>query len=271
MAELFRYYMQSENAHFKFARGKPAITGQEFHEYHEILLLLEGDVRLISKNIQYSLLPGSMVLIPKEQFHQFTVAQNDGYLRCIFGFYETPALRTLLQQVMTDVRIIPQPSEQALSIFKTLMKAVQQNLPPEEQVLLLQASIIQLLIDYKLSDYASINSCMTASELTQKTISYINAHIADTLSLQQIAQELNVSVSSVAHHFRKDLNISVYRYISEKRLSTVRQYTGQGYSLAFAASMSGFKDYSSFFRLYKKIYGQSPSGNDRSEKSAASQ
>ena len=256
---MFSHYLTAGGCHLKYARGKPAVTGQEFHSYDEIVLFLEGSAQLISKNIQLRLTPGSMILIPKEQFHQFVVSDSDSYTRCILGFGDVPQLQDLIRRTMTEVTVLPSPSDQSLSLFRTLMQAAQADLTQEEQQLLLHSALTQLLFCQQLSGGESIRKYLTVSPMTQDALDYIDSHLSEALRLESIAQALAVSVSSLSHRFRKDLSISVYRYISEKRLSAVRQYMARGLSLGAAAERSGFRDYSGFFRLYKSCYGENPS------------
>lgn len=256
---MFTHYITASGCHAKYAQGKPAVIGREFHSYDEIVLFLGGNAQLISKNIQLQLTPGSIILIPKEQFHQFVVTDSDSYTRCILGFEEIPQLEGLIRQTMTEVMVLPKPSVQMLSVFQTLMEAAQRELTAREQAVLLQSAAAQLLLSHKLSGGEPIRKYVTVSPLTRKALEYIDSNLSQQLRLETIAQALGISVSSLCHRFRKDLSISVYRYISEKRLSAVRQCVQQGITLAAAAERCGFQDYSGFFRLYKSCYGENPS------------
>lgn len=256
---MFAQYMIAGNCNLKYAQGPPAVSGREIHRYDEIVFFMEGNARLISRNIQLQLNPGSMILIPREQFHQFVVTDKERYTRCILGFGEIPQLQTLIQEVLTEVTVLPHPPESISSIFRTLISAAQKKLPKDEQILLLHSSLAHLLLGQKLFDSEVILRHVSISRLTQETLHYIDAHLAHDLQLNSIARALNVSVSTLSHQFRRDMNISVYRYISEKRLSAVRKYAEQGIPLGVAAMRSGFRDYSGFFRLYKSRYGESPS------------
>ncbi len=260
---MFEYYITAAGCHVKYAQGKPAVSGREFHSYDEIVLFLGGQAQLISKNIQLQLTPGSIILIPKEKFHQFVVTDSERYTRCILGFEASPSLKKLILQTMTEVMVLPNPSGSMLAVFHTLMQAAQRELPEEEQAILLQSAAAQLLLSQKLSDGEPIRKYITMSSLTRKALEYIDCNLSRPLRLDAIAHALGVSVSSLCHRFRKDLNISVYRYISEKRLSAVRQCVEQGIPLGIAAERCGFQDYSGFFRLYKNYYGQSPSAGKK--------
>lgn len=260
---MFEYYLTAGSCHLKYAQGKPAVTGREFHTYDEIVLFLAGNAMLISENIQLRLTPGSIVLIPKEQFHQFVVTESEKYVRCILGFEEIPQLQELIRQTMTEMTVFPNPSEQMLSVFQTLIQATREKLTPTEQTVLLQSSVAQLLLNKKLFGGDTIRKYVTVSPLTQKALRYIDCNLTEELRLDTVAQALGVSVSSLCHRFRKEMSISVYRYISEKRLSAVRQCVQQGMTLGVAAERCGFKDYSGFFRLYKSYYGENPSSTAR--------
>ena len=256
---LFEMYMYSDNSHFKYARGKPTLSGREFHEYDEILLFLGGNSQVISKSVQLTLTPGTVVLIPREHFHQFFVTDQNNYLRAIVGFSLKGEACELAREIMDDVRVIPSPTEHLISLFNSLMRASEQDLAAHEQKILLDSTVIQILFELKMSARDAIDKSISASEPTLRALEYIDEHYAEDIGLEGIARMLNVSASSLSHKFKRELNISVYRYITEKRLSEVRKLVEGGESLSRAAEACGFRDYSGFFRLYKKQYGICPS------------
>ena len=261
MSDLFEHYILTNKANFKYAQGKPSAVGREFHDYDEIVWFLEGKAQFVSKDMQRPLSPGMILFIPKEHFHQFQVTNPEFYRRCVLGFSTTPDLNELIRDVMRDVMIFEQPTETTAAVFHALMRASQTNLKLEESDLLLQSAVTQVLLQQKLNESYPIHSYSTASPVTRHALAYIDDHYADGLTLDRIAKELCVSVSSLSHNFRHDLGLSVYRYLSEKRLSVVRQLVQQDVSLTEAARSCGYKDYSGFFRLYKTRFGHAPSAS----------
>ncbi len=259
MSELFEYYIANEDFHFKYAKGKPAVEGREFHDYDEIVLFLDGCSQLISKNIQLVLPKESIILVPRESFHQFNVTNPNAYERCILGFKGISELNNIINQTLTDVTVISNPNVNILAIFNSLMRIAKSELSENEKLLFVKSTIANLLIELKLFKGNHIEQYISVSMQTQNALKYIDLHFGEELSLKSIADYLNISVSSLSHRFKSDLNISVYRYITEKRLSVTRQYVEKGKSLSEAAFLSGFKDYSSFFRFYKNHFGNPPS------------
>ena len=65
--------------------------------------------------------------------------------------------------------------------------------------------------------------------------------------------------ADMAKAFAKELGVSVHHYITDKRLLKAHLLLLSGASAGEACAASGFGEYSSFFRLYKKRYGKTPS------------
>ena len=254
MDKTFEYYTETLEFHFKYAKGEPSVKQQEFHDYHEFVLFEEGSSYLISKNIQQQLACGSIVIIPKQHFHQFCISEPLSYVRCILGFRETPETSELIHEVMNEVKIIDCPDEKLLYLFKQLKEIIKGSLAANEKSLFVKSALIQLLIYLKKYNAESINKSINISSVVQNAINYIDKNYKSPLSVEIIAQKLYVSPSTLSHKFSKELNIPIYRYITKKRLSEAHKRIENGEAYTDAASKSGFSDYSCFYRLYKKYY-----------------
>ncbi|MBQ4321685.1 MAG: helix-turn-helix domain-containing protein [Oscillospiraceae bacterium] len=258
MDRLFEHYIETSALHCKYARGEPAVKNQEFHDYHEFVLFLSGKAYFISKNIQQSLTPGSIVLIPREQFHEFIITSPEAYTRCILGFWETDELSSLIREVMRDTRVIFAPDDKIRGLFDDLTEAAQGSLSREEKALLAKSVLIRLLLCFKQYDAEEIRRNINISPTVQKAMDMIDSKFRLPLTVESIARELYVSPSTLAHRFSKELHISIYRYITKKRLLAVQQCISRGESAAAAAVSCGFRDYSCYYRLQKKYGREDP-------------
>lgn len=87
---------------------------------------------------------------------------------------------------------------------------------------------------------------------------YIEEHPEQDLSLDKLAEIFYVSKFHIAHLFKAQLGISIHQYITKKRLSLCRDALLANSKVADAFLPYGFKDYSNFYRAFKKEYGISP-------------
>lgn len=259
MDGLFEYYFEDGGIHLKYAKGEPAVKEQEFHDYHEFVFFISGRSYIISKNIQQELLPGSIVIIPREQYHQFVVSEPDEYVRCILGFREDGELRGLIGEVMDTVKIIEKPEERVLIAFGELIEAVKGDMEQKEKLLFLKATLVRILVYLRENTSSVISQSISLSPVVRQALGIIDKNYAEPISVENIAEQLYVCPSTLAHKFRNELNISVYQYITKKRLFEARYRIEKGEDASKAASACGFSDYSCFYRLYRKFYGKSPS------------
>ena len=254
MEKTFDYYIEADGFHFKYAKGEPTLKGQEFHDYNEFLFFMGGKSYLISKNIQQELTSGSIVVIPKEHFHQFVVTEQENYTRCVLGFRETSEIYNLVQEVMNTIKVISAPDEKIVNSFRDLTEIVKSRLSDAEKKLFICSSITQLLILLKFASCDAITQKQTLSPLVAQALDIIDENFAADLSVSSIAQTLHTSASTLAHKFSKELNIPIYRYISKKRLAEAHRRIENGETYTQASLNCGFSDYSCFYRLYKKYY-----------------
>lgn len=254
MEDLFEYYLETKNFHLKYAKGEPSAKDREIHHYHEFVLFLDGNSTLISKNIQQELTPGNLVLIPKEHLHQFCITAPAEYKRCIIGFCETPEISGLIRTVMTEVKVIYLPNQKITELFENLMETAKSRLADTEKHLLIQASLLQLLVYSKQFASEEISRTVNISPVTQQAIRYMDSNYSQKLSVQDMARHLYVSPSTLAHTFKKEMNISLYQYLSKRRISAVHKLIENGESYTEAVLKSGFSDYSCFYRIQKKYH-----------------
>lgn len=252
MDSTFSYELKTDSLYLKYAKGAPSVTNQEFHYHHEFVLFLDGSAYFVSKDIQQKLSENSLVVIPKEQFHQFRVSEPTQYTRCILGFPDNFEIEALIGEVMTQIKVISAPGAKILDIFGNLAQIAKSELTDDEKALFIKSSLVQLLIYLKYDNSQQIQQNINISPLVQQAIAYIDAHYSEKLTIESIAQQLYVSTSTLAHKFSKELGISIYRYISKKRLLEVHKLVEQGDSPTSAATKCGFGDYSCYYRIYKK-------------------
>ena len=255
MTEEFAKYVVTNEIRFKHAKGMRDIIGKELHVYHEIFLFLGGDAEFISELGSTKLSPYTTVVIPKSTFHNFVVHGSESdYCRCVLNFENVSGLDELISEKIK--RIFITQDETVASLFVKMRDIETMPLSDVEKSILLKGLFAQLLVYLKEPETPILKT--PVDPVTDKAILYINQNISENLTVEKIAKAQHISESFLAHVFKKDMHISIHKYILEKRIFLADKKIKSNIPATQAALECGFQDYSGFYKQYKKMFGVSP-------------
>lgn len=256
MYDEFSKFIITKEIKFKYAKGMRDIIGNEIHPYHEIFFYIGGDAKFISEAGTEKLLPFTTIVIPKETFHCFVVSGNEkDYCRCVFNFENVSEIDEIINKKMNGIFLTRDKNISAL--FMKLKQLTDTSFSKIEKDILLKSIFAQVLVYIKEQEHYSFESHI--HPITEKIIEYIEKNIDKPLHLKVLANEFYMSESHLAHILKKDLHISVHKYILEKRLVLANKKIKNSINPTQAALECGFRDYSGFYKQYKKMFGMSPS------------
>jgi len=254
----FAIRLHGDQILFRYARGIHELGEREIHTQHELFFLLEGETEFISEMGHKRLTPGTLVLVPKDTFHQFIVLGDESrYTRCVCKFGAIEDLNELICQKLQRVRFIH--NGEIPDLFAKLQNLCVSRKSQLETSVLLKAYLAQILVHVNDSSAEPVSCDLFLSPITEKAIQHVRDHIGECLPLESIANFLHVSTSHLSHQFKADMQISLHKYILNKRLILANQMILHSILPIQAAEECGFRDYSNFFVQYKKHFGYPPS------------
>ena len=88
---------------------------------------------------------------------------------------------------------------------------------------------------------------------------YINLHLEDELSLQQLAAHFNKNASSLSHSFTLEAGCSLTVYIQQTRIqAALKLFHTTDMSVSEVATAVGYQDFSYFSKVFSRHVGCSP-------------
>jgi len=119
------------------------------------------------------------------------------------------------------------------------------------------ARILTLFIR-AIKEDASAQAKAERPELLDKVMDYVERNLSEKITLEGTAKQFLVSSSTISQIFQKQMGVSFYRVVTQRRLIAAKNKINSGIPMEEVAEQVGFNDYSTFYRAFKHEYGISP-------------
>lgn len=268
-----RQYMLSKDFEiYYYSDNQLTNVSNHAHDYYEFYIFLEGYVTMYIDEVPHALQSGDILLIPPGIRHHAVIPREDVPYRR-FVFWVSKEYCQQLSVVSEDyVYLMQQTTNNSFYLFHT-------DLITGNSIYAKGWRLLEELHSERFGKSAKVSLCVNdlilhlnriayelihpeapqeEQTLYEQLLLYIEDHIVDELSLEQLSAAFYVSKYHIAHVFKANLGLSVHQFIMKKRLAMCRDAICNHSSISEAYLMCGFKDYSSFFRAFKREYGMSP-------------
>ena len=267
-----RGYLNSEFRLFHLTDRETHEVEYHYHDFDKITIFIKGKVTYMVEGKSYDLRPYDIVLVKHNDIHRLTVDNSEVYERIIV--YISPNFMNAYQTADYDLsycfqkaeeehsNVLRIPSLEKSSLFRSITR-LEHSFSDEgyaaglyRQVLFLEFMIhLNRAVQKNRLEYLDTNDCnMKIVDI----LYYINEHITDELTIDHIADTFYVSKYYMMRLFKQETGYTIGTYISQKRLLLAKELLLSGEPVTKACFDCGFKDYSTFSRAYKRLFGESP-------------
>lgn len=266
-----RQYMISKDFEvYCYADREMIQVDRHSHDYYEFYFFLEGDVSFSIGEQLYPIHPGDLVLIPPGISHRAIMhSARQPYRRFVlwisrelyvFLLHSSPDYGYLIEYATKHNRYIyPNAPITFHAIQSRLLRLIEEifskRFGRQTQISL---CFDDLLLYLNRIVYEKEHPIQDAPSVLENITSYIETHLSEDLSLETLADTFYISKYYLSHIFSEQFGLSLHQYIIKKRVWQCRNAIQSHSSIADAYAASGFRDYSSFYRAYKKEFGVSP-------------
>lgn len=232
------------------------VFDDHIHNECEIYINLSGDVSFAVENSVYPIMPGSVIITRPLEYHHciYHTNQLHKHFWILFSATDNERLFDIFYKRESGKKnLIMLSSKKAEEVF-SVCKKLTDGCDSEAERYYFFFKLI-----YILNSGNAVNTPeISGGDCIIKAINYINNNLPNALTVNKIASECNVSLSTLERHFWQEINISPSAYIRKKRLASAEKLLSEGKSVTEAAEMSGFSDCSSFIYIFKKNYKITP-------------
>lgn len=287
MAYLYKAAGSSVNySHSLDQQPDPQEFHMHAHDVFEIYFFIAGNGTYAVESTVYPLRPGCILLMRPGEVHRLNIRQDTAYERAVLQFREQAIPDAGLRQRLLEP-FLQRPlgtdnclcaEEYDSPFFRSCLSYVerhpQRQSPDQLFSTLLPALLAELCESYarrQAAKPAQTDGAAPAASRMRDILAYVNEHLLDELTLEELSEHFYLSKSQIGRLFLSATGSAPWEYILVKRLIEARRQMLAGVPITRAAANCGFRDYSAFYRAYKKRYGVSPAAErikcyDNSEK-----
>ena len=241
---------------FRFSWGPDFAFDGERHSYWELVYIERGQVISTEDEKIYSLGAGQMILHAPMEFHRIRSAENSSPAGMILSFLVDG---TLPEEIKNGVfRLRESERDEFHQIFDRISICTLPDASPyaaQQAADLLAVFLIRLgqeTADCKLS-------VLVSAEEYRHIVSDMTQCVCDNLTLSEIADKHNISVSYLKLLFKTYAGISPKSYYNTLRISHAAHLLLQSPSVAYVAEQMNFSSIHYFTVFFQKHTGLSPS------------
>lgn len=230
------------------------------HVHAELFLFLYGDAEMIIEGKPIVLQKNDLLVIPKGVRHYIHILKCTPYARmCVH--VQTDFLHEL--SLLDLAQISESKNVYTANLTNTPFIQTLPRISQTASTMLGEQAQTALFYERLLALYHSMPQLQkNQSEpvrLLDKARFYIESHLEKELTLEILAEKLFVSPAYLCKVFRKQIGVPVMHFVNERRIRKAKQLILDGVPLKEVYLSCGYENYVTFFRVFRKRTGQTPS------------
>ena len=285
-----RGYLDHEFRLFHLSGQMDTPVAYHYHDFHKVLILLNGEADYIVEGRSYHLRPLDIVLVGAHCLHKPIVPYGSRYERiilylspeCLDAFSCADCALDLCFQLAREQQsdvlrlgsLTMTPLLEALSRLENAYQAGGTNDNGTDNAnfeslggssygsgLLLRLLFLEFMVHLDRAASENHREYVPTSPSGEKILElmrYLSEHPEEDHTIDQLAARFYISKYHMMRLFRQETGYTITEYLTEKRLQNANELLRRGTPVTEACYQSGFRNYAAFLRAYKKKYRDTP-------------
>ncbi len=231
---------------------------QHIHTFCEMLLFVSGDASFNIDGTVYRPRPYDLLLIPEGTYHYLIPNPDMPYENYVLDFHREIMAPSHHKRLFSRHLIVNIAEDREFCRYFRRLDAYHETYSPEDFATCTDALLRELCVfcSYRLQHSAPVQAI--GNPLVEAMVRLIAQNIERPLDADFLAHELMLSKSYLQNTFSSAMHIGLQQYIIQKKIYAAQNDLNAGMTPGDVCIKYSFGDYSSFFRLYKKLLGVSP-------------
>ena len=248
-----RFYGEQHILNGEISIEKKRINGSHslhWHDFFEIEFFLNGSGTYIVDGVEYNIKKGSLFFMSPMNFHE--LKQVEGDIVNIM-FFPNACNQTSLYSVTGDNDVSSvEFSGNDFDFVKTTMEEIIKTKDHLYMSALLDVILYKIASGKQTKEYAKMSKI-------QMAMLYVRNNFKDNISLTDVSKQVGLSAAYLSSVFSKETGMTLKEYINSLKFNYAKKLILHSKMSIFEICYeSGFNDYSSFYRGYKKWFNISP-------------
>lgn len=239
-----------------------------YHDFHKVVIFISGKAAYHIEGKAYQLKPWDILLVNRHAIYRPEIDSSVPYERFILWIQNDIPWQELLKcfQKANDrsynlVRLNSALQEKMKDILFELENSAKSDEYGRE--ILTQSLFLQFMVYlnriFLEKQYIFDKKSYTFDSQIASILQYINHNLKEDLSVETLSARYYVSKYHLMRKFKQETGYTLHNYIVNKRLLMARTLISNGMPVTKAAQESGFAEYSTFSRAYRKQFKTNPS------------
>ena len=227
-----------------------------WHEHLEFLYCAEGRGTVFMDDRQYPMLPYTLFSVGSQVIHS-VYAETDMHFYTIFinnDFFQMngidPSNIAFCEYSVAD--------EELHEIVLRLAEAWQSTEFRQARLNRAATDFILYLCENLMVDAEKKKRQGRSWERTKEVIIYLKNNFQRSITLDDIAKEMNINKYQLSREFKQMTGVSIFDFLNSYRCKEAKKLLKAGSTVSEAANSCGFKNLSFFSKTYKKYIGVMP-------------
>lgn len=261
-------YLDQEFRLFHIKDQTKRTFAYHYHDFHKVIIFLSGKAAYHIEGKSYYLKPWDILLVNRHAIHKPEIDFSVPYERFVLwirdDLSQTDLLRCFQKAIDRSFNLIRLDSGTQEKL-KQLLYELEAALKDEKfgSDLLGTALFTQFMVYvnriFLEKQYIYDTRSYSSDSQIEELLRYINHNLTEDLSIETLARKYYLSKYHMMRKFKEETGYTIHNYIVSKRLLLARTQIAEGTPVLKAAQLSGFSDYTTFSRAYKKQFGSAPS------------